>query len=82
MLPTPLQPDQVTIDQLIKYKAGYRRANFLHMTSFYVTSFICQVHVCICNKFYMTSFHMTSFIYWCELTCQKKVFIAAMTEKL
>ena len=31
------------------------------MTSFYVTSFICQVHVCICNKFYMTSFHMTSF---------------------
>jgi hypothetical protein len=31
------------------------------MTSFYVTSFICQVHVCICNKFYMTSF-----IYWCE----------------
>ena len=36
------------------------------MTSFYVTSFICQVHVCICNKFYMTSFHNTSFIYWCE----------------
>jgi hypothetical protein len=27
------------------------------MTSFYVTSFICQVHVCICNTFYMTSFH-------------------------
>jgi hypothetical protein len=36
------------------------------MTSFYVTSFICQVHVCICNKISMTSFHMTSFIYWCE----------------
>jgi hypothetical protein len=32
------------------------------MTSFYVTSFICQVHVCICNKFDMTTFHMTSFI--------------------
>ena len=27
------------------------------MKSFYVTSFIYQVHVCICNKFYMTSFH-------------------------
>jgi hypothetical protein len=37
------------------------------MTSFYVTSFISQMHVCIlCNKFYMTSFHMTSIIYWCE----------------
>jgi hypothetical protein len=36
------------------------------MTSFYVTSFIWQVHVCICNTFYMTSFRMTSFIYWCE----------------
>jgi hypothetical protein len=29
------------------------------MTSFHVTSFICQVHVCICNKFYMTSFDIT-----------------------
>jgi hypothetical protein len=27
----------------------------------YVTSFICQVHVCICNKFYMTSFHNDKF---------------------
>ena len=35
--------------------------------------FICQVHVCICNKFYMTSFHMTSFIYWCG-TCQQVYF--------
>ena len=26
------------------------------MTSFYMASFICQVHVCMCDKFYMTSF--------------------------
>jgi hypothetical protein len=32
-----------------------------------LSSFICQVHVCIsATSFSMTSFHMTSFIYWCE----------------
>jgi hypothetical protein len=61
--------DQFKINSLLSpavQRLSRSQTSKFSMTSFYVTSFICQVHVCICNKFDMTIFHMTSFIYWCE----------------
>ena len=36
---------------------GRLQTSEFSMTSFHMTSFICQVHVPTCNIFYMTSFH-------------------------
>jgi hypothetical protein len=63
------------------YQLSRLQTSKFSMTSFYVTSFICQVHVCICNKFFYDKFSYDKF-YLLVWMCQKKVFIAAMTEKL
>ena len=55
--------DQVFYAKFLYGKIYLRSAlcmcNKFSMTSFYVTSFICQVQLCMCNKFAMTSFWLS-----------------------
>jgi hypothetical protein len=48
----------------------------------YVTSFICQVHVCICNTFYMTNFHNDKFYLLEKIVKEKMVKVAHTDEQI